>query len=119
MDTFANDRRTFIRRTGAVAATAMLAGPLVRRALGAEHEHAGHGALGRGGADGYVMDATVTKHCGTCGFWGGPRRLSADRKSITVTGLGWGNNPASPNHQKMTSPEHGPMDAWKKWSLLE
>jgi len=32
--------------------------------------------------------------------------------------LGWRNDPASPNNQKLTSPEHGPMDAWKKWSLL-
>jgi hypothetical protein len=109
-----SDRRTFVQRTCAMAAGTMLAGPLIGRAMGAEHE----AALGRGGTDGYIMDSTVAKHCATCEFWGGPRRLSPDRKSITVTGLGWCNNPASPNYQKLTSPEHGPMDVWKRWQLL-
>jgi hypothetical protein len=107
-------RRTFVRRSCALAAGAVLAGPLLRRAVGAEHA----GAMGRGGSDGYVMDATVTKHCATCEFWGGPRRLSPDREHVTVTGLGWCNNPASPNYQKLTSPEHGPMEAWKRWQPL-
>jgi hypothetical protein len=74
--------------------------------------------MGRGGTDGYVMESSVTQRCATCEFWGGGRRLSSDRKSITVTGLGWCNNPASPNFQKLTSPEHGPMDVWKKWQAL-
>ena len=66
--------------------------------------------LGRGGSDGYIMDASVKLHCGTCEFWGGPRRVLEDSKTLTITALGWCNNPASPNYQKMTSPEHGPMD---------
>lgn len=108
------DRRTLVRRTCAIAAGAVLAGPLLSRSGAAEHEH----AMGHGGTDGYVMDATVTEHCATCEFWGGPRRVAPDRKTITVTGLGWCNNPASANYQKLTSPEHGPMHVWKKWQAL-
>ena len=113
MTSFGSDRRAFVRLTGAIAG-AVLAGPLVGRASGA----ADHDAMGHGGSDGYVMEATVANHCATCEFWGGPRRISADRKTLTVTGLGWCNNPASPNYQKLTSPEHGPMDVWKKWQVL-
>ena len=109
------ERRTFLRQTGALAAGTMLAAPFVHRADGAEH----HEAMGRGGADGYLVEATVTNRCATCEFWGGPRRLAPDRKSITVTGLGWCNNPASPNYQKLTSPDHGPMEVWRKWQILE
>jgi hypothetical protein len=107
-------RRTFVQQTCAIATGAMFAGPLVASAVAEEHG----AALGRGGTDGYVMDSTVTQRCATCEFWGGARRLSLDRKSITVTGLGWCNNSASANYQKLTSPEHGPMEVWKKWQLL-
>ncbi len=113
MKTTRTDRRAFLRSTGAVAAASLLAGPFAGRVAGMEHAAMGHGAT-----DGYVMPSTVTKHCATCEFWGGPRRLSPDGKSITVTGLGWCNNPSSGNYQKLTSPEHGPMEVWKKWSLL-
>jgi hypothetical protein len=64
------------------------------------------------------MDSAVSKHCATCEFWGGPRRLSSDRKTITLKALGWRNNPDSLNFQKLTSPDHGPMDAWEKWRPL-
>jgi hypothetical protein len=127
-----SDRRRFIVQAGRAAAGSVLGAGFIGRAVAGEHEHGG--AMGRGGADGYVMDSTVTKHCATCEFWGGPRRLSQDRKiarsqdrkiarsqdrkSITITGLGWCNNPESLNYQKLTSPEHGPMDAWNKWQLL-
>jgi hypothetical protein len=104
------NRRTLLR-TGAVAAGSLL---VAGAAAAASHE----GMLGQGARDGYVMASDVTQHCATCEFWGGPRRLAADRKTITVTGLGWCNNPASPNFQKMTSPEHGPMEVWKKWQVL-
>jgi hypothetical protein len=56
--------------------------------------------------------------CATCEFWGGPRRLARDGKTVTMTGFGWCNNPQSQNYQKMTSPEHGPMAVWKKWQLI-
>ena len=114
MTALAIDRRGFVHRSCALVAGAMLAGPAIGRALAAQHE----GMMGRGGPDGYVVDSTVTNHCATCEFWGGARRVSPDRKTITVTGLGWCNNPASPNHQKLTSPDHGPMEVWKQWQPL-
>lgn len=113
MDIASNGRRTFIRSAGAVAAASLFGGRYLRQAAASDHA-----MTGRGGADGYVVEAALTRHCATCEFWGGPRRVSADGTSITVTGLGWCNNPKSPNHQKLTSPDHGPMDAWKKWSVL-
>jgi hypothetical protein len=76
------------------------------------------GAMGHGEAGGYVMATGIAKHCGTCEFWGGPRRISQDGKTITITGLGWCNNPKSPNYQKITTPDHGPMDTWRKWGAL-
>ncbi len=107
------ERRAFLMATGALAAGSLLTVSAAGRAVAAEHA-----AMGHGGVDGYVMDSTVEQHCATCEFWGGPRRLAADGKTITVTGLGWCNNPQSGNYQKLTSPEHGPMAVWKKWSLL-
>lgn len=111
-----SDRRTFIAKTCAAFAIA-LAGSAVR-AVGAGAQENHETTLGHGGSEGYIMDASVKKHCGTCEFWGGPRRISEDGKTITITGLGWCNNRASHNYQKLTSPEHGPMDTWRKWSVL-
>lgn len=48
----------------------------------------------------------------------GERRLAKDGATLTVMGLGWCSNPKSPNYQNLTSPEHGPMDVWQKWSLI-
>jgi len=116
-----NERRLFLERTAVVVAT-MLAGTVLAAGAGAAEQegHEGHGAmLGRGGVDGYEMSDGVEGRCATCEFWGGPRRLSESRAVITVTGLGWCNNPKSPDYRKMTSPEHGPMGAvWKKWAAL-
>jgi hypothetical protein len=110
--------RRALLKTSAVAAGSLLgcASLAAGRALAASHE--GMAALGHGGGDGYVMQSDVTQRCATCEFWGGPRRLAADGKTITVTGLGWCNNKQSPNFQKITSPEHGPMEVWKKWQVL-
>jgi hypothetical protein len=105
------ERRAFLT-AGALAAGA-LAG-LAGRARAESHD----AALGQGAGDGYVMSSGVVRHCATCEFWGGPRRLAADGKTLTVTGLGWCNNPQSPNYQKMTSPEHGPMSVWRKWQAI-
>jgi len=75
-------------------------------------------AGGHAESDGFAMDVTTIGHCATCEFWGGPRRISADRKIITTMGLGWCNNPTSPNYQKQTTPDHGPISMWKKWQAL-
>ena len=112
-----NERRIFLTRAMGVAATAITGALLSSRTLAAEHG-GDHDALGHGGSDGYVMSSSVEQHCVTCEFWGGQRRVSEDGKAITVGGLGWCNNPESPNFQKLTSPEHGPMKTWRKWSAL-
>ena len=112
------ERRAFLLKTGAVAVGSMLAAGGVRQAVAAEPEGKAMEMMGQGGPDGYVMHSNVVQRCGTCEFWGGPRRLAQDGKSITITGLGWCNNPQSANYQKMTSPEHGPMAVWKKWQLI-
>lgn len=111
------DRRTCLLKLGAVAGGGLVAVSVGRRVDAAEHEGDTR-MLGHGATDGYVMRSDVAQRCGTCEFWGGPRRLAEDGKSITITGLGWCNNPKSHNFQKMTSPEHGPMAVWKKWQLL-
>ena len=111
-------RRALLLQAGAAAAGSLLATRMDRRAVAAEAAGKEMGMMGHGAADGYVMHTAVTQRCGTCEFWGGPRRLAADGNTVTVTGLGWCNNPQSANYQKMTSPEHGPMAVWKRWSLI-
>jgi hypothetical protein len=119
MADFRADRRAFLRKGGAMAAGSMLAAGLAGHAAAAEHEHEKmETMMGHGGTDGYELDSSVTQRCGTCEFWGAPRRLSEDGKTVTITGLGWCNNPKSRNYQKMTSPEHGPMAVWRKWPLI-
>jgi len=110
------ERRAFLLKACAVAGS-MLAVGVVRQAVAAEQEGK-EMQMGQGGTDGYVMHSNVTQRCATCEFWGGPRRLAQDGKTITITGLGWCNNPQSANYLKMTSPEHGPMAVWKKWQLI-
>ena len=112
-----NERRIFLTRAMGVAATALTGVVLSSRTLAAEHG-SDHDALGHGGSDGYVMSSSIEQHCASCEFWGGQRRVSEDGKEITVGGLGWCNNSESPNYQKLTSPEHGPMETWRKWSVL-
>jgi len=117
MDEVTTGRRMFILKACAAVAGAALGPAVIGTAVAAAQE-SHETMLGRGGSDGYIMDASVKRHCGTCEFWGGPRRVSEDSKTVTITGLGWCNNPASPNYQKLTSPEHGPMDTWRKWRVL-
>ena len=42
----------------------------------------------------YEMSGDTKGQCGTCAFWGGKRRVSADRKTVFVQSLGWCNNHA-------------------------
>jgi len=114
------DRRAFVS-TGAVLLASSVLVPVMAGAAQAAPQ-AGHNegmmSVGHAEADGYVIEATTTSHCGTCEFWGGPRRISTDRKKVTTTGLGWCNNPTSSDYQKQTTPDHGPMGVWKKWQAL-
>ena len=111
-------RRPFLMNTCAVMAAALAGSAVIGTSVDAAAQESHKAMLGRGGSDGYIMDASVKEHCATCEFWGGPRRVSEDRKTLTMTGLGWCNNPKSANYQKMTSPDNGPMGVWRKWAVL-
>ncbi len=99
------NRRTLIA-SGAKAVAGTIAGLAAARTSAA----AGH--------EFYAVAATTESKCATCAFWGGVRRLSDDRKQVLTQSLGWCNNPASPRYGKLTTPETGPMDSWKKWDLI-
>jgi hypothetical protein len=108
-------RRDFMVKAGMLAGGSLLATAIARTAFAADPhdgmEGMDMGAMGmnHGASDGYVVAASMTKHCGMCEFWGGPRRVAENGKTLTITDLGWCNNPASPNYQKQTSADHGPM----------
>ena len=111
-------RRPFIQKTCMLTAAALVGPTVIGAALDATAQE-NHGTMpGHGGTDGYIMDSSVKGRCGTCDFWGGPRRVSEDGKTLTITGLGWCNNPKCPNHQKLTSPDHDCTGIWRKWSVL-
>ncbi len=115
MDEVKPDRRGFLVKSATVVVGSVLGSAILPSIVrGQEHM----GAMGHGEEGGYVIATGVEKHCGTCEFWGGPRRISADGKTLTITGLGWCNNPKNPNYRKMTTPDHGPMDTWRKWGAL-
>jgi hypothetical protein len=119
MSELRNDRRAFIVRTCALLTGVAMGPAILGAAVDAAAQEMSHEmVMGHGGNEGYIMSAWVTQHCGTCEFWGGPRRLSEDKKSLIISGLGWCNNPASSNYQKLTTPDHGPMGTWRKWSVL-
>jgi len=105
------DRRGFLIKSAFMVATSVLGSVVLPSLARGQDGTASTGA-------GLTMTAATEKHCGTCEFWGGPRRISTDQKTVTITGLGWCNNPKSPMFQKVTAPDHGPMDAWKKWGAL-
>ena len=108
-----NTRRGFLTSSGKlIDGTAALA------AMGAHaaEEHAPHGESG----DGHAMDAGSENMCATCQFWGGMRKISEDGKQVVAQSMGWCNNPESPNHRKLTAPDHEMKKAgiWKKWAAL-
>ncbi|MEB2343955.1 MAG: hypothetical protein OZ948_04385 [Deltaproteobacteria bacterium] len=73
---------------------------------------------GGGSSEGFAVDADTKERCATCQFWGGRRRVTVDGKTVLAESLGVCNNPASHNHQKVTTPETGPMPRSKKWEAL-
>ena len=80
--------------------------------LAEQHPH--HGGAG------LVISAAAQKTCATCQYWGGMRKLSTDKGQVTAQSMGWCNNPASPNYQKLTEADHEMTKpgVWKKWDLL-
>ncbi len=113
-------RRPFMLKTCAIMAGA-IAGPAVVGATvkAAADEHHHETMMGHSGADGYVMPASAAK-CGTCDFWGGPRRVSKDGKTVTFTGLGWCNNAKCPGFREMMGPDHMCQEGTcsRKWAAL-
>jgi hypothetical protein len=110
------DRRNLLLTGGSLAAGALLAGSLpVAQAAAEEATHA-HAPS----ADGEPLDAGAQNQCGTCQFWGGMRKISADHKSVFAQSLGWCNNPKSPNYGKLTNAHHEMTDPgiWTKWPAL-
>jgi hypothetical protein len=105
-------RRNFLTRAGTLALGVTVFSPLVADAA-EPHAHLA-------GGDGLTLDASTTHRCGTCEFWGGMRKLAADRKLVTAQSMGWCNNPKSPQHQKLTPPDHEMKMSgiWKKWGAL-
>ena len=64
------------------------------------------------------VGSDTKNRCATCEFWGGQRKVSEDGKSVVVSSLGYCSNPKSPNYQKVTGPQTGPMAVWKKWGAI-
>jgi hypothetical protein len=109
------DRRNLVLAGGGLATGALLAGMLpVAQASAEEHAHTS------ASADGESLDAGMQSRCGTCQFWGGMRKISADHKSVFAQSLGWCNNPKSPNYGKLTNAQHEMTDPgiWTKWPAL-
>ncbi len=102
------DRRTFFRLGGRLLAGSVLASGF----MGVRQARAGtHGPA-------YEVDASREGICATCQYWGGVRKASKDKKTVVAQSLGWCNNPGSMNYHRTTTPETGPMKAWKKWEAL-
>lgn len=119
MNGIKTDRRAFMLKTGPIMAAALVGSAVMGTAVNAAAEEHHHETMaGHGGSDGYVMGTSIQGHCGTCEFWGGPRRVSKDGKTLTITGLGWCNNPKCSGYQGMSSPDHQCGGTWRKWSIL-
>ncbi len=105
-------RRSFLTASGKLLVGTAALGSLSAYAA-EEHDHGGPG-------EGLVVDAASPNRCATCQFWGGMRKVSADKKVVTVQSMGWCNNPDSPNHQKLTAADHEmkKTGVWKKWAVL-
>ena len=69
---------------------------------------------------GLAVDASASDTCGTCEFWGGMRKVSADKKQVVAQSMGWCNNPKSMSHQKLTAADRKMKKPgiWKKWAAL-
>lgn len=100
------------RRDVVIGSAKAAAGVATLAALG------GMAAARKAEAASMSLGADITKHCVTCKFWGGQRHVSKDGKTVMVSSLGYCNNPKSPNYQKVTQPETGPMQVWEKWGAL-
>lgn len=104
-------RRRFIEG-GATTVAAVVTAAAAGSALAADRM--GHAVPGSPEAGGLRFKSDE-KACATCVFWGGSRKV--EKGSVLASSLGVCSNPASPNFQKMTSPDHV-MPQWVKWPAL-
>jgi anaerobic selenocysteine-containing dehydrogenase len=106
-------RRNFLATSAKfVAGSAALAcAGALASSQGQEHASAG---------DGMHVDAAVKNTCGTCQYWGGMRKLSKDKNSVSAQSMGWCNNPESMNYHKLTAADHvmKKPGMWKKWPVI-
>jgi anaerobic selenocysteine-containing dehydrogenase len=107
-------RRNFLATSGKLLAGTVALGSLA--ALAAEEQARTHAGPG----EGLAVDASSENVCATCRFWGGMRRVSADKTQVVAQSMGWCNNPDSPNHQKLTAADHQMKKPgiWRKWGAL-
>jgi len=107
-------RRNFLITSGRLLLSTAALGSIAAQATEEPaHMHGGSG-------EGLAVDAAAKNMCATCQFWGGMRKISADRKQVVAQSMGWCNNPDSPNHQKLTAADHqmNKPGVWKKWPAL-
>jgi anaerobic selenocysteine-containing dehydrogenase len=104
-------RRSFLATSGKLLVGTVALGSLAARAE--EHQHGGEG-------NGLTVVASSENMCATCQFWGGMRKVSEGKKEVVAQSMGWCNNPDSPNHGKLTMPDHEMKKAgvWKQWAAL-
>jgi hypothetical protein len=107
------NRRNFLVSSGKLILGAVALGSIGGYATAAEH-------MQGGSEEGHSLDAKSEDICATCQFWGGMRKASKDKATVTAQSMGWCNNPDSPNYQKLTMADHEMTKAgiWKKWAAL-
>ena len=107
-------RRDFLAASGKVFVGTVAMSTIVGQAQAAAMEKspdAGHGI---------AVDASATDTCGTCGFWGGMRKVSDDGTQVIAQSMGWCNNPKSMSHRKLTAADRKMKKPgiWQKWTVL-
>jgi aryl-phospho-beta-D-glucosidase BglC (GH1 family) len=108
-----DNRRSFLTTSGKLILGTVALGSLAAHAEEHGHEHGDPG-------DGQPIPASAENRCATCQFWGGMRKLAEDNKEVIAQSMGWCNNPDSPNHGKLTKPDHEMKKAgiWKRWGAI-
>jgi len=75
------------------------------------------GASGKAAAASF---AATDRRCATCDFWGGPRSLAADRRSVTTVDGATGvcGNPQSPLFNRQPRADHVFANGYRRWREL-
>ena len=109
-----NDRRKFLGNSAKILLGASALGSAGAFAM----QHGDHEQHASG--NGLAIDASAKDTCATCQYWGGMRKLSADKSQVIAQSMGWCNNPDSMNHQKLTAADHQMRKTgiWKLWGAI-